>query len=166
MDVIEKMLESRRWDKSCLRINITEPDKIIQRGKVKVSLLQSEVLPKRETTLREHIKQIAPEWWGDETQVLLNKNVKCKKHVDTNDGHSYILWLGDFSGGALLFEDGTRIDEKYKWHKINGRIPHWNEPHEGTKYAIVLYKRGSKHTKQQTIARLIEMKREQALMQS
>ena len=64
-----------------------------------------------------------------------------------------------------MFEDGTRLDEKYKWHKINGRIPHWNEPHEGNKYAIVLYKRGSKHKKQQTIARLIEMKREQALNQ-
>ena len=106
-------MESRKWRKDCLRTNITEPDKIIQRGKVSISLLQSEVLRKdKETALREHIKTIAPEWWGDETQVLLNKNVQCKKHVDTNDGHSYILWLGDFSGGALLFEDGTRLDEK------------------------------------------------------
>ena len=167
MDEIEKMLESRKWAKDCLRINITEPDKIIQRGKVNISLLQSEVLRKdKETALREHIKTIAPEWWGDETQVLLNKNVQCKKHVDTNDGHSYVLWLGDFSGGALLFEDGTRLDEKYKWHKINGRIPHWNEPHEGTKYAIVLYKRATKDTKQQTIARFIKIKQEQALSQT
>ena len=166
MDVIEKMLESRKWAKDCLRINITEPDKIIQRGKVKISLLQSQVLPKQETTLREHIKAIAPEWWGDETQVLLNKNVQCKKHVDTNDGHSYVLWLGDFSGGALLFEDGTRLDEKYKWHKINGRIPHWNEPHEGTKYAIVLYKRAIKHTKHQRVAEAIKRKTEQALSQT
>ena len=74
MDEIEKMLESRKWAKDCLRINITEPDKIIQRGKVNISLLQSEVLRKdREMALREHIKTIAPEWWGDETQVLSNK---------------------------------------------------------------------------------------------
>ena len=161
MGEIEKMLESRKWAKDCLRINITEPDKIIQRGKVKLSLLQSQVLPKNETALREHIKAIAPEWWGDETQVLLNKNVKCKTHVDKNDGHSYILWLGEFSGGALLFEDGTRFDEKYKWHKIDGRIPHWNEPHEGTKYGIVLYKRAIKHTKQGNISKAMKMKREQ-----
>ena len=164
MDVIEKMLESRKWAKDCLRINITEPDKIIQRGKVSISLLQSEVLRKdREKALREHIKTIAPEWWGDETQVFLNKDVQCKKHVDTNDGHSYVLWLGDFSGGALLFEDGTRLDEKYKWHKIDGRIPDWNEQHEGTKYAIVLYKRAMNDTKQQKIARCIKIKQEQAL---
>ena len=74
-----------------------------------------------------------------------------------------MLWLGDFSGGALLFEDGTRLDEKYKWHKIDGRIPHWNEPHEGTKYAIVLYKRAIKDTKQQKIAKCIKRKQEQAL---
>jgi hypothetical protein len=51
-----------------------------------------------------------------------------------------VLFLGDFTGGALLFEDGTRLEEKYKWHKINGNIPHWNEPHEGTKYSIILYR--------------------------
>ena len=55
-------------------------------------------------------------------------------------GHSWILWLGDFQGGALVFEDGSRIEEKYKWHKIDGQIPHWNEPHEGTKYSIIVYK--------------------------
>jgi hypothetical protein len=161
MEDIEKMLESRRWAKDCLRVNITEPDKIIQRGKVKISLLQSEVLPKKETALRAAIQATAPEWWGDETQVLVNKNVQCKKHIDANDGHSYVLWLGDYSGGALLFEDGTRLEQKYTWHKINGRTPHWNEPHEGTKYAIVLYKRAIKHTKQQMMAKAIKKKKEQ-----
>ena len=65
-----------------------------------------------------------------------------------------------------MFEDGTRLDEKYKWHKINGRIPHWNEPHEGTKYAIVLYKRAIKHTKHQRVAEAIKRKTEQALSQT
>ena len=164
MEASEKMLETRRWAKDCLRINITEPDKVIQRGKVKISLLQSEVLPKREVALRGAIRAIAPEWWDDETQVLVNKNVQCKKHIDANNGHSYVLWLGDFVGGALLFEDGTRLEDKYKWHKINGRIPHWNEPHEGTKYAIVLYKRAIKHTKQQMMAKAIKKKKEQEVV--
>ena len=166
MEEIEQMLQARRWAKDCLRINITEPEDIIQRGKVKISKLQSEVLPKREAALRQAIEAIAPEWLGEETQVLVNKNVKCKKHIDANDGHSYVLWLGDFVGGALLFEDGTKHEEKYKWHKINGRIPHWNEPHEGNKYAIVLYKRACKHTKQQMVAKALKKKKEREAVQS
>ena len=166
MEEIEKMLTTRRWAKDCLRVNITEPEDIIQRGTIKISKLQSEVLPKKEVALREAIQAIAPEWWGDETQVLVNRNVKCKKHIDKNDGHSYILWLGDFTGGALLFEDGTRLEDKHKWHKINGQIPHWNEPHEGTKYAVVLYKRAIKHTKQQMMAKAIKKKKEREAQQA
>jgi hypothetical protein len=75
------------------------------------------------------------------------------------------LWLGDFVGGALLFEDGTKHEEKYKWHKINGRIPHWNEPHEGNKYAIVLYRRAIKHTKQQMMAWALKKRKEREAVQ-
>ena len=85
--------------------------------------------------------------------MLLNKNVTCKRHRDGNDGHSYILWLGDYTGGALLFDDGTKLDEKYVWHKINGQNYHWNEPHEGLKYGIVLYKQKAKHSKQMLMCR-------------
>ena len=166
MEEIEKMLATRKWAKDCLRVNITEPEDIIQRGKVKISKLQSEVLPKKEVALREAIQAIAPEWWGDETQVLVNRNVKCKKHIDKNDGHSYILWLGDFTGGALLFEDGTKLVDKYTSHKINGQIPHWNEPHEGTTYAVVLYKRAIKHTKQQMMAKAIKKRKEREAQQA
>ena len=166
MEEIENMLESRKWAKDCLRINISQPENIIQRGKIKISTLQSQVLPKKEVALREAVQACAPEWWGDDTQVLVNKNVQCKKHIDANDGHSYILWLGDYVGGALLFEDGTRLEEKYKWHKINGRIPHWNEPHEGTKYGIVLYKRAIKHTKQQMMAKAIQKRKEKEAQQA
>ena len=54
--------------------------------------------------------------------------------------HPWILWLGDFTGGALIFDDGRKVEEKNVWHKIHGQVHHWNEPHEGTKYAIVLYR--------------------------
>ena len=33
------------------------------------------------------------------------------------------------------------------WHKINGQIAHWNEPHEGTKYSIIVYQGESKSKK-------------------
>ena len=86
------------------------------------------------------IEDISPEWWGEEARICINRNAQCKRHKDGNKGYSYMLWLGDFKGGALLFDDGARVDEKYIWHKINGQIHHWNEPHEGTKYSIIIYK--------------------------
>ena len=163
---IEEMLNKRRWAKDCLRVNIAEPDKIIQRGKIKIAMIQSEVLHQKEAKLWEAIKAIAPDWWGDEeTQVLLNKNVTCKKHTDGNNGYSYILWLGDFSGGALLFEDGTRLEQHHVWHKVHAQNAHWNEPHEGTKYGIVLCRRGVKHTKQQIMMKARQRKVEAAAQQ-
>jgi hypothetical protein len=143
LEQLEEMLNKRRWAKDCLRANIAEDSQIVMRGvkkNVKIAVLQSEVLPLKEVELRELIREIAPEWWGDETKVLLNKNVQCKRHRDGNDGHSYILWLGCYTGGELLFDDGTGLSEKYVWHKINGINYHWNNPHEGLKYGIVLYK--------------------------
>ena len=65
--------------------------------------------------------------------------MKCERHRDGNDGLSWIVWLGDFTGGALVSDDERRIDEKYTWHQIDGSVYHWNEPHEGTKCSIILY---------------------------
>jgi hypothetical protein len=55
----------------------------------------------------------------------------------------------------LNFDDGTKVEGKGVWHKINGHIHHWNDPREGTKYSIVLY-RG---TQKQKSTRLMEAKR-------
>ncbi len=143
MDIVEKLMETRRWNNRCLRTNIVKPENIMLHKKTKIALVSSESPQKRSRIDREliqAIEDIAPEWWGDETRICINKNVQCERHKDGNKGHSYILWLGDFTGGALLFDDSTRIEEKYKWHKINGQTHHWNEPHEGTKYSIIIYK--------------------------
>ena len=61
------------------------------------------------------------------------------------------VFFGDFEGGALCFEDGARLIDKYIWHKINGQIPHWNEEHTGNKYSIVLYRSGAKRKKVEAI---------------
>lgn len=154
MDKVEELLRSRKWAKDCLRVNIAQPDQIITRGKagkVKIALVKSNLLRRDEHELREAIKFIAPEWWDEETQVILNHNVQCKRHKDSNKEHSWIIFLGDFTGGALCFDDGTRIEEQYKWHKIDGHQYHWNEPHEGEKFSIVLYRSGAKKTKIQQI---------------
>ena len=151
MDKVEELLRSRKWSKDCLRDNIAQPEQIVTRGKVKIALVKSNVLRKDEHELREAIRFIAPEWWDEETQVTLNHNVQCKRHKDSNKEHSWIIFLGDFTGGALCFDDGTRIEEQYKWHKIDGHQYHWSEPHEGEKFSIVLYRSGAKKTKVQQI---------------
>jgi hypothetical protein len=142
MDVVEFLLANRRWDPTCLRANIAPADKIELFKKTKRVHVESNVARNDATDrlLVKALRAIAPEWW-DDTRVILNRNVTCEKHRDGNEGHSWVLWLGDFSGGALVFDSGERFTERGVWHKINGRTPHWNEPHEGTKYGVVLYRR-------------------------
>ena len=162
MDRVEELLAKRKWQKHCLRANIAQPEDIITYGKVKVAMVLSNVLNKREKEqeLYDAIREIAPEWWGDETQITLNKDLVCKRHRDhANEEHSWILWLGDFTGGALNFDDGTKVEGKREWHKINGHIYHWNEPHEGSKYSIVLY-RGTRTQKSSRLVEAMRAKRE------
>jgi hypothetical protein len=170
MDKVQELLVNRRWAKDCLRLNIAQSEQILTRGEsgFKVALVQSNVLRKSERELREAIQEIAPEWWGDETKVLVNKNVQCKRHKDKNKEHSWILWLGDYTGGELCFENGVVLSERYQWHKIDGQIPHWNEPHTGDKYAIVLYRTGAKKTKIENIIeqrKKLQQEREELIAQ-
>ena len=150
MERVESLMATRKWRNMCLRTNIVSKDKIQQWGKVKLALCESNEPKKKNLHDRKLVKaiaEIAPEWWGENTRVCLNRNVKCEKHRDGNKGHSYILFLGDFQGGALLFENGSKIEEKNTWHKINGQIPHWNEEHKGTKYSIIIYQSESNQKK-------------------
>jgi hypothetical protein len=113
---------------------------LVRRNGFVKARVDSNVLRKGETELREAIRAIAPGWY-DDIKIVLNRNVTCKPHTDSaNRGHSFILFLGDFTGGALVFEDGVRIEEPRRWYCINGHVRHWNEPHQGTKYSVVLYR--------------------------
>ncbi len=116
MDIVEKLMETRRWERRCLRSSIVGPEDVHLYKKTKLALVESNSpQPKKYKIDRElvtAIEDIAPEWWSDETRTCINRNVQCKRHKDGNKGHSYILWLGGFTGGALLFDDGTRIEEK------------------------------------------------------
>lgn len=140
MDEVLSLLRSRRWDSSCRRTNIARPEDVIVSGTFKKARVQSNKLRDSEVDLLFAIQRIAPEW-HDDTNVIVNKNVVCERHRDGyNIGRSWILWLGDFTGGALCFDDGTRIEGANTWHSFDGHDYHWNEPHEGEKYAIVLYR--------------------------
>ena len=105
MDKVEELLTKRKWVRRCLRANVAQPEDIITYGTVKLALIYSNVLNKREKEpeLYDAIKEIAPEWWGEEMQITLNKDLVCKRHRDScNKEHSWILRLGDFSGGCSV----------------------------------------------------------------
>ena len=114
MEEVTQLLKARRWAKTCLRTNIATPEEIEMRGKVKVAHLKSNVLKReKEPELYEAIRGIAPEWWGEETRITLNEDVVCQKHRDGNEGHSWMLWLEDYTQeGELHFEDGSVIEGK------------------------------------------------------
>jgi hypothetical protein len=144
LEILEFLLANRRWDSTCLRCNIATPEQIQLVKRTKRVHVESNGLrrDRLDMLILKAIKQTMPhieEW--DDVKVILNRNVTCKRHVDGNVGRSWILWLGDFEGGALQFDSGERITEKNVWHEIDGRVAHWNEPHTGTKYGIVLYRR-------------------------
>ena len=52
----------------------------------------------------------------------------------------------------MHFDDGSMIEGKGVWHKINGHIHHWNDPHDGTKYSKVLYRRTKKPKNNKLVA--------------
>jgi hypothetical protein len=143
MDELLALLEKRRWIQMCLRTNIAKPEEIeVSATGFRKARLASNVVGPRERELREAVKAIAP-MWDDDLKILVNKNVTCKPHKDRgNVGLSQCLWLGDFEGGALVFESGRRLEAKEKWHIFDGKELHWNEPHVGTKYSVILYRSG------------------------
>ena len=82
MDRVEELLGKRRWNKHCLRANIAKPEDIVcycKEGNIKVAKVASNVLNNREKepALYDAIQAVAPEWWDDETQTTLNKDVTC-----------------------------------------------------------------------------------------
>jgi hypothetical protein len=88
-------------------------------------------------TLKEFIAKKKPNF--KYTTIQVNKNVFCKPHVDKNNvGPSYVIALGDFTGGELVVE-GNQFNIKNKFKKFDGRKAHWITPFKGTRYSIVFF---------------------------
>jgi hypothetical protein len=99
---------------------------------------------------------------GDESQITLNKDLVCKRHRDhASKKNSGIMRLGDFTGGALNFDDGVKVEGKREWDLITGFILLMSDPREGTKYSIVLC-RGTKKQKSRTLIEANRAKREKS----
>jgi hypothetical protein len=73
------------------------------------------------------------------TTIQLNKNVLSPPHIDKNNvGPSYIIGLGDYTGGNLAIE-GKKFNIKNKWKYFDGNKGHWTEPFKGLRYSIVFF---------------------------
>ena len=75
--------------------------------------------------------------------VTINKNHASAKHVDRNNkGFSYIIGLGTYTGGELVFDSGPYKGShniRNKWLKFKGDHPHWVKPFKGERYTLVFY---------------------------
>ena len=78
--------------------------------------------------------------------VTINKNHAAAKHVDKNNKPpSYIIGLGNYTGGELVFTDkksphyGSH-NIKNKWLKFDGSTEHHVKPFKGTRYTLVYYR--------------------------
>jgi len=102
------------------------------------------------------------------TTMQLNKNYATKMHVDANNhGPSFIIGLGDYTGGEVWIydENGTvemelpcalrgwshlrpgqkvpgRLEDcRNKWLKFDGNTPHMTMPYTGSRISIVYFTR-------------------------
>ena len=121
-ELVRFLLDNRAWVHSCRRVNIVKPEDALvsasgfRRARVTSNVVQVQNVQTQDRLPRKALEAIAPEWWGDETQIAINRDVVCEPHVDKNNSkYSYIAVLGDFRGGALLFEDGLRLEEPCRW---------------------------------------------------
>ena len=80
------------------------------------------------------------------TSIQFNKNHRAVKHKDAkNMGVSYIIGLGDYTGGDLIVYDKDGKNPVYhniknRFYKFDGsKLPHETAPFKGERYTIVFY---------------------------
>ena len=73
------------------------------------------------------------------TTIQVNRNVLSHPHVDKNNvGPSYIIALGDFTGGRLVIE-GVEHDIHNRFKRFDGTKGHWITSFEGERYSLVFF---------------------------
>lgn len=94
--------------------------------------------PKLHSLIEELAKEIEEKEF-EYTTIQVNKNVISPPHVDKNNvGPSYIIALGDYTGGELVIK-GEKHDIHNKFKKFDGNQGHWVEPFTGTRYSLVFF---------------------------
>jgi hypothetical protein len=77
-------------------------------------------------------------YWGS---LHINKNSVSSRHTDkNNEGLSFIILLGDFSGGSFVTQDWKLTsDEVGTIAVIDGKKVHWSTPFQGLRYSIIAF---------------------------
>ena len=79
------------------------------------------------------------------SQVQINYNFDIPRHTDSsNQGYSWIVGFGDYTGGELcieLAEDNIKkVDIRDVPLTFNGSLyPHWVEPFDGDRWSLVFF---------------------------
>jgi hypothetical protein len=83
------------------------------------------------------IQTIHPEF--PYTTIQVNKNLQCDPHVDKNNmGPSYIIGLGDYTGGELVIE-GKAFNIRNRFKRFDGTKGHWVNDFQGERYSLVYF---------------------------
>lgn len=137
----KRVLKWKRKMRTCQSISFGKYREMFCKNPQIRDMKNNEKFPELFEELKRMVIEFDPDFQFD--TITLNKNLVCKKHIDKyNKGDSYIYFLGDFEGGALLNENGERFEKKNVFHPFNGQIPHWNEEiTSGTKFSIIWFKR-------------------------
>ena len=90
--------------------------------------------------------QVVPKGW-DYNGITLNEGVKANKHKDSkNLGVSYIIGIGDYTGGGIKVWDGDDQNPKvFDLHdkpvSFNGGLLfHQTTPFKGERYSMIFYR--------------------------
>ena len=140
MEELAALLAAHRWQRNQRRLNLGGEVRRYGKRPYLVRGHYSNVL--KSGRILQIVQEMLPD--ASITEVCINRSVECPPHRDkTNTGPSFILFLGG-EGGALVFEDGTRYEERGVWHGgfRGDLLTHWNEPiTSGIKYSVVAYSR-------------------------
>ncbi len=137
-----QLCEAHKFRGSNRRLNIAPPDaERVRYGKRGCVYLKKRV-PSQTLTkgpIFDAVKKMLPET----TAVCLNKNMQCHPHKDSrNTSTSHLLFLGEFTGGALVTEKGDRYEARNEWmgpFDFRNTL-HWNLPIlSGTKISLVAF---------------------------
>ena len=94
-------MQKRRFNGTSTRLNVAhdKPTYIHKNGRAfLVDKVLSDVV--REGAIFDEVRAQLGDWVE---QFTLNKNLKCSKHTDRNDGETMIVLFGDFPEGGGLF---------------------------------------------------------------
>lgn len=104
--------------------------------------------PELEKVFTEYAKKYLPKnfFWS---QVQINFNYDIPKHKDScNQGFSYIVGFGDYTGGELVIDfDGyeKKVDIHDNPYTFNGsEYEHWVAPFTGDRWSLVFFTHHSK----------------------